>query len=77
MTVVVLYHGQEVAADPAIKNVKPCGNPFCKKLVQTRPERSTLAGRPKAFCGEKCRWKWKRKRRTEKKYRERMLKEMH
>jgi hypothetical protein len=68
--IVVLYHGKELDLPTldGVKNVERCYNPLCTKSVQTRPPDSTLAGRPKQFCGEKCRWKWKRKRSTERKH---------
>lgn len=66
---VVMYHGQviDVPSIDGLKNIAKCYNPICKLLVQTRPGNAALAGRPKFYCNEKCRWKWKRKRNAERK----------
>lgn len=65
--IIVLYHGDvlELPSLEGIQHVHRCYNPFCGRYIQTRPSNETLAGRPKQFCTDRCRWRWKNKRANE------------
>lgn len=69
--IVVLYYGdeREVVTITGLKHIERCYNPFCKKYVQTRPDNPAMAGRPKRYCHQRCRWSWKQKRNKERQYR--------
>lgn len=64
--IVYRYDGTEIEVETTagIAHVRRCYNPFCQCFVQVRPENDDAAGRPKMYCTERCRYRWKGKRRA-------------